>query len=65
MYFDNLHDLWTMAGHGPYVWAAYTITAVTLAALLWVPISAKKRQFRSLRAFYRRSDKAPAMAEGE
>lgn len=54
MYFNNLHELWAMAGHGPYVWAAYTITAVTLLGLLWLPLQRGQQQRRSLRAYYRR-----------
>ncbi len=56
MYFESFHDLWTMAGHGAYVWAAYAITFVTLIALLWVPLRAGKKQKLNLRAFYRRQN---------
>ncbi len=58
MYFESFHDLWTMAGHGAYVWAAYAITFVTLIALLWVPLRASKQQKLNLRAFYRRQNTA-------
>lgn len=54
MYFDNIQELWSMAGHGPYVWAAYGITCVTLLGLLWLPLRGKQQQTRNLRAFYRR-----------
>ncbi|MTI13789.1 heme exporter protein CcmD [Sansalvadorimonas verongulae] len=32
MYFESLSDLFTMGGHGPYVWAAY---GIGLSVLVW------------------------------
>ena len=55
MYFTTLNELWSMAGHGAYVWAAYAITAATLLGLLWTPLAGRKRRYRDLRAFYRRA----------
>lgn len=43
MYFDSWQAVWQMGGHGPFVWAAYTIAAVTLAATLWAPLSRHRR----------------------
>ena len=44
MYFNNLSDLWTMAGHGPYVWAAYAISFVVLAGLIIIPAKRYRQQ---------------------
>ncbi len=54
MYFDSLHALLQMEGHGPYVWSAYGITFVTLMALIVAPLRRKQRQLRELRGQYRR-----------
>jgi len=32
--FDTLNEFLSMAGHGPYVWSAYTILFVVLAGLV-------------------------------
>lgn len=39
MYFESLHDLFFMNGHGAYVWSAYGIGFAVLAALIWLPLS--------------------------
>ncbi|HSC75150.1 MAG TPA: heme exporter protein CcmD [Pseudomonadales bacterium] len=39
MYFESLHDLFFMNGHGAYVWSAYGIGFAVLAALVWLPLS--------------------------
>ncbi len=39
MYFDSLYDLFFMNGHGVYVWSAYGIGFVVLAALVWHPVA--------------------------
>ncbi|MDX9874013.1 MAG: heme exporter protein CcmD [Spongiibacteraceae bacterium] len=43
MYFESWQAVWTMGGHGPYVWAAYTIWFVTLSALVWLPLRRQRR----------------------
>ena len=45
MAFESLQAAWQMAGHGPYVWGAYGLTAVVLIALVWMPI-ARAREVR-------------------
>jgi heme exporter protein D len=35
MYFDSLHELFYMHGHGFYVWSAYGISFFTLLAMAW------------------------------
>jgi len=39
--FDNLQQLWTMEGHGPYVWASYGITASAIIGLAIMPSLAR------------------------
>lgn len=39
MYFDSLLDLFLMNGHGAYVWSAYAIGFIVLAALVIQPLS--------------------------
>lgn len=46
MYFDSFAELWAMGGHGPYVWSAYLIGAVTLTAMLWSPLARRRRFLR-------------------
>lgn len=43
MYFETLHDLFFMNGHGTYVWSAYGIGFVVLAVLVWLPLSREAR----------------------
>jgi len=40
--FENAIDFFTMAGHGPYVWASYAITLLALVILVALPFSQKK-----------------------
>ncbi len=51
--FDSVSDLLAMAGHGPYVWAAYGITLVSLLYLVITPL----RRRRSLLAALRRQQR--------
>lgn len=41
--FESLSDLVQMSGHGPYVWLAYGVTAVSLLYLVVAP-SLRRRQ---------------------
>lgn len=38
MQFDSLQAFFEMAGHGPFVWAAYALTFVILLSLCTAPI---------------------------
>lgn len=49
MYFDNLADLWSMAGHGPYVWSAYAISFIVLLAMVVIPAKKYKQQLAQIR----------------
>jgi heme exporter protein D len=50
MQFDSLQALWQMGGHGPFVWSAYIIAAMTLLALVIAPLQSSRRLRRELRA---------------
>lgn len=43
MYFDSLHDMLYMNGHGVYVWGAYAIGFFTVAALVIHPLLRHRR----------------------
>lgn len=46
--FDSLGDFLAMAGHGPYVWTAYGVSAVLLIWLLLRPFKQRRELFRQL-----------------
>ncbi|GAB3277281.1 heme exporter protein CcmD [Parahaliea aestuarii] len=58
MYFDSLHAALAMEGHGPFVWAAYAITAVVLLTLLLSPVLRSRRLRRDLAGEIRRRETA-------
>ena len=41
--FENLSEFWLMAGHGPYVWACYAVTALVLIYLAVTPVRRRKK----------------------
>lgn len=45
MYFDSWEAFISMGGHGPFVWAAYGVTLVTMMFLVLKP----SRQLKALR----------------
>ncbi|MYM62086.1 heme exporter protein CcmD [Pseudomaricurvus sp. HS19] len=47
--FESLSELWNMAGHGPYVWACYLITAIAIVYLLVSPLRRRRQLFEQLR----------------
>ena len=48
MYFENLSALLYMDGHGPFVWAAYLITAIVITLILVSPGRRRRRLLRDL-----------------
>lgn len=48
MYFDNMQAVLSMGGHGIYVWSAYAVTAVVIAAVLIAPMHRRRRMLRDL-----------------
>lgn len=49
MYFDSFGDLWSMAGHGPYVWSAYAIVALVIVVLVREPLLRRRRLLERVR----------------
>lgn len=45
--FENVQQLWEMAGHGPYVWVSYGITFFVLFLLAVVPYLQHKAFIKS------------------
>lgn len=56
MQFDSLSAIWAMGGHGPFVWSAYTIAAVTLIAIIVAPLQRRRRFFDEQRGIARRTE---------
>ena len=55
MAFESIQAAWQMAGHGPYVWSAYGLTALVLLALVWMPIARAREFSRQILAEQRRT----------
>ena len=47
MSFENLSAFFYMDGHGVYIWVAYGLTLVILAANLWWPMLARRNIIRA------------------
>ncbi|MEJ2415825.1 MAG: heme exporter protein CcmD [Exilibacterium sp.] len=41
--FNSLSEFWYMAGHGPYVWGCYLVTAMLLIYLVVMPLMRHRR----------------------
>ena len=66
MYFDSLHALLTMDGHGVYVWTAYLVTVAVIATVLLAPVRRRKRFLLQLAAELKRAQGMPGVsARGE
>ncbi|MCR8921694.1 heme exporter protein CcmD [Dasania sp. GY-MA-18] len=63
MYFENLAALLTMDGHGPYVWAAYGMTALVLILLIINPLLRKRSLLTQQRMRLRREQASSSSAE--
>jgi heme exporter protein D len=63
MYFDSLHALLVMEGHGVYVWMAYLVTLVVIALVLIVPQRRRRQFLVQLAAELRRAQAAPGASE--
>jgi heme exporter protein D len=59
MYFDSLHALLTMDGHGVYVWSAYLVTIAVIAVTLLAPRFRHKRLLQQLPGELKRARSAP------
>lgn len=60
MVFDSVSAALAMDGHGGYVWAAYIVTALVIAALLVVPSLRRRRLVVEISAANRRADAVAA-----
>ena len=47
MKFESLSDFFHMDGHGVYIWVAYGLTMVVLAANIWWPVMVRRKVIRS------------------
>ena len=66
LYFRSVDSLLHMDGHGVFVWSAYMITAVVLAAIVLVPVRRKRRFLSRLAGELKRRERGPtAMKEGD
>lgn len=59
MYFDSLHALLTMEGHGVYVWTAYLVSTTVIAIVLLAPWYRRKRFLQQLAAELSRAQGVP------
>ena len=56
MQFDSVSAIWTMGGHGPFVWSAYAIAAAILIAIIVAPLQRRRRFFIEQRGIARRNE---------
>lgn len=54
MHFDSFAAVISMEGHGPYVWAAYSVTFLVLLVLQRMGVSRERRILRQIVAIQRR-----------
>jgi len=54
MYFESLSAALHMDGHGVFVWSAYLVTTLVVAAVLIVPKRREKLFFRQLQGVLKR-----------
>lgn len=57
--FETFADFLSMSGHGPYVWAAYAITFISLVYLLLSPVRQKKAFVKQQRKMQRLAQNPP------
>jgi len=65
MYFDSFNALLTMDGHGAFVWSAYLITTLVIAAILVAPGRRRKKFLRQLAGELKRSHGGPNSSKEE
>ena len=65
MYFETFEALLNMDGHGVFVWSAYLITVVVVAAILVAPGRRQKNILRQLTGDLRRAQVATGNTEEE
>ncbi len=65
MAFSSLAEALAMAGHGPYVWSAYTLTALVVVALVIAPSRRTRRSRAQIQAEIQRLSAASAATESQ
>lgn len=63
--FESLADFLHMAGHGPYVWAAYGIGFVVLGWLALRPVLERRQVLRQIAREQRRQQQRGQSAQAE
>jgi heme exporter protein D len=63
MYFDSLHAVLAMEGHGVYVWLAYGMTLAVIAAVIIAPLRRRHRLLQQVAMEQRRSRGAGSVGE--
>ncbi|AKH69985.1 heme exporter protein CcmD [Spongiibacter sp. IMCC21906] len=58
MVFESFSALWSMDGHGSYVWFCYGISALVLLALVMAPARRRRLTEQRIRAVLRREQSA-------
>ncbi len=48
MYFDSIEALWSMGGHGPYVWLSYGVSLLIMAWSLLSPLKEYRKQLKNI-----------------
>ena len=65
MYFESFEALLHMDGHGAFVWTAYLITMVVVAAILIAPGRRKKKFLQQMAGELKRSQGTPISTKEE
>ena len=48
MYFDSIQALWSMNGHGSYVWIAYGVSVSIMIWSLIYPLNTYRKQLKNI-----------------
>lgn len=54
MAFSSLNEFFAMGGHGPYVWAAWGVTALLMLGIVWHARLERRQLLRGLKRRARR-----------
>jgi heme exporter protein D len=58
MAFESWSEVWQMGGHGVFVWSAYSVTLLAIAALVIVPWRRSRAEVKAQRAWRARQQGA-------
>jgi heme exporter protein D len=56
MAFSSLNEFLAMGGHGPYVWAAWGVTALLMLVIVWHARHERRQLLRSVKRRVRREN---------